>query len=143
MDRLLPFIVHNWMLFVALIVVLALLFVNLTRSLFTGFREISPGEAVRLMNDEDAVLVDTRTHDEFANGHILNAVNLPLADLQDRLAELQAHRGRPIVIYCESGRRSAQAGALLKKNGFDRVVGLAGGLTAWRRAGLPLQKVLS
>jgi rhodanese-related sulfurtransferase len=140
MERLGPFVVKNWLLFVALIVILALLFVNLTKSRLLGFREVKADEAVRLMNHEDAVVIDTRAEEDFARGHILGAVSMPFATLQDRLAELEAYRGRPVIVYCEHGRQSGQAGAALKKNGFERIVGLAGGLAAWRGAGLPLVK---
>lgn len=139
MERLRPFVVENWLLFVALIVILALLFVNLTRSRLLGVREIRTDEAVRLMNHEEAVVIDTRPEEEFAKGHILGAVNVPFATLTDRVAELKSSYGdRPVIVCCEHGRQSGQAGAALKKNGFARPLGLAGGLTAWRGAGLPL-----
>jgi rhodanese-related sulfurtransferase len=140
MERLGPFIVKNWLLFVALIVILALFAVNLSRNRLLGIREIKADEAIRLMNHEDAVLIDARSSEEFTNGHILNAINVPFAALQERLATLEPYRGRAIIVYCESGRQSAQFSAVLQKNGFDRVMGLAGGLAAWRGAGLPLAK---
>lgn len=139
MERLRPFIVENWLLFVALIVILALLFVNLAKSRLLGVREVRADEAVRLMNHEEAVIVDTRPEEEFAKGHIIGAVNVPFATLADRLAELKSSYGtRPVIVCCEHGRQSGQAGAALKKNGFARILGLSGGLAAWRSAGLPL-----
>jgi len=140
MERLGPFIVKNWLLFVALIVILALFVVNLTKNRLLGFREIRADEAVRLMNHEDAVLIDVRSGEEFIDGHILTAINVPLAALEDRLSTLEEYRGRPIIVYCQSGRQSAQFGAALRKRGFDKVMGLAGGLVSWRAAGLPVAK---
>lgn len=138
MDRLFPFVRNNWLLFVALIVILALLFVNLARSRLTGFREVRPDEAVRLMNHEDAVLLDIRSGEEYTKGHVMNALNIPFANLQDRLVDLQPHQGRALIICCENGRQAAQAGAVLRKHGYGRVMGLSGGLASWRSAGLPL-----
>lgn len=140
MENLGTFILNNWLLFLALIVILALLFVNLGRSRLLGFKEVAPNDAVQLINHEDAVLIDTRGDEEFKQGHILNAVNVPLALLEDRMKDLQQYRERKVIVYCESGRQSAHAGATLRNNGFASVYKLAGGLMAWRSAGLPLER---
>lgn len=139
MERLGPFVVENWLLFAALIVILALLFVNLAKSRLLGIRDIRTDEAVRLMNHGEAVIIDTRPEEQFDQGHILGAVNVPFATLAARMAELKSSYGaRPVIVCCEYGRQSGQAGATLKKNGFARIVGLSGGMAAWRSAGLPL-----
>lgn len=82
------------------------------------------------------LLVDVRTAEEFASGHIPGAVNIPLQELEGRLAEVPADS--PVVVYCRSGNRSAQAADLLHEAGYTQVYDL-GGITAWHAQGLPVQ----
>ena len=81
-------------------------------------------------------LIDVRTAAEVARGAIAGARHIELATLPVRLAELDP--GRPYVLYCQSGGRSAQACGYLAQRGFGHVYNLEGGVTAWGRAGLPL-----
>jgi len=72
-----------------------------------------------------ARIVDVRTPDEFADGAYPGAINVPLATLQARLGELEP-KGKPVVLYCASGARSAQAARLLKLAGFTDVINAGG-----------------
>jgi rhodanese-related sulfurtransferase len=94
---------------------------------------IDPTELAAL--GSDAYLVDVREPDEFADARVANAVNIPLATLPDRLAELPADR--PVYVMCLSGGRSAQAAAFLRNQGRD-AVDVVGGITRWYRDGLPV-----
>jgi phage shock protein E len=80
-------------------------------------------------------LIDVRTAEEFASGHLPNAINIPLQELPDRLAEVATDE--PVVLYCRSGNRSNQAAQLLAGEGFTQVLDL-GGIVAWEAAGLPV-----
>lgn len=140
MERLGSFIAGQWYLFLALIVILALLFVNLGKNRLLGYREVRPAEAVGLINHDDAVVIDTRDAEEFEKGHIVDAVNLPYATLEDRIRELDEYRDHAVIVCCENGRKSAHAGAYLRSNGFRTVYKLAGGLRAWEGAGFPLNR---
>jgi rhodanese-related sulfurtransferase len=91
--------------------------------------------ATRLINDSHAVIVDVREPSEFAGGHLPNARNIPLGELDKRAGELP--KGKPVIVCCASGARSGKAVAALGKEGRE-VFNLAGGLQAWREAGLPL-----
>ncbi|ANQ85977.1 hypothetical protein dqs_2949 [Azoarcus olearius] len=102
--------------------------------------QISPVEATLLINREDAVVVDVRDEAEFTRGHIPNARHLPLNDLTRRSAELEKFKGRPIILYCASGSRSASALAQLKKAGFDKLHNLRGGMMEWEKAGQPITR---
>jgi len=78
---------------------------------------------------------------EYAAGHILGAKNAPLSRLSDGTAgELAKRKERPVIVYCEGGERASKAVALLKKQGYTRVVNLTGGLKGWQQAGLPVEK---
>ena len=104
---------------------------------FAGFWEIEPS----WVEEHRALLqiLDVRECEEFSGplGHIDGALLVPLGELQRRAAELS--RDRPVVTVCRSGARSAQAAAILRKAGFDKVANLAGGMLRWRAQGLPAQ----
>jgi rhodanese-related sulfurtransferase len=97
-------------------------------------------EATQLINREDALLIDVRDAEEYAKGHILGARNIPLAQLEARVGELEKHKAKPVILSCDTGNRSQGALATLRARGFERAVNLAGGLAAWRQAGLPVEK---
>ncbi|MFZ5511937.1 MAG: rhodanese-like domain-containing protein [Pseudomonadota bacterium] len=106
----------------------------------TGGPAVGPAQATLLINREDAVVVDVREPAEYSQGHIVNARNLPLGQLQKRLTELEKFKDKPLILCCASGNRSASASSTLRKAGFARVYNLAGGVAAWEQAGLPVTK---
>jgi rhodanese-related sulfurtransferase len=85
---------------------------------------------------EGHLLIDVRTPAEFASGHIAGAVNIPVDELASRLSEVP--QGQPVVVYCRSGNRSAQASRILAQAGYSDIYDL-GGLNAWTAQGLPVQ----
>jgi rhodanese-related sulfurtransferase len=99
-------------------------------------REIGPAEARRLL-DGGALALDVREPEEFAAGHVAGARLLPLGRLPTGLADLP--RDRTIVVVCRSGRRSGEAVRTMQRAGFDDARNLAGGMLAWREAGLPVE----
>ena len=105
-----------------------------------GGAAVSVTDATRLINREDALLVDVREAEEFAKGHILGARNIPLAQLEARVGELEKHKAKPVIVHCETGNRSRGAQSTLRAKGFERAVNLAGGYVAWKQAGMPVEK---
>jgi len=100
-------------------------------------QRITPLEYMNEFGDGTShLLVDVRTPEEFASGHIQNAVNIPVETLQTRLDEVPG--GVPVVVYCRSGNRSASAAQILVENGFQQVYDL-GGIKDWVALGLPIQ----
>ncbi|RKH50157.1 rhodanese-like domain-containing protein [Corallococcus interemptor] len=89
----------------------------------------SAGAEAHQRVEAGATLVDVRTPEEFAAGHLPGAMNIPVDELPQRLAELGSPR-KPVVIYCRSGARSSRAEALLKERGFQDVFNL-GPMSAW------------
>jgi len=85
----------------------------------------------------DHLLIDVRTRGEYAAGHIAGSVNIPVEELASRLDEVP--QGQPIVVYCRSGNRSAQAAGILANAGYADIYDL-GGIIAWQSAGYPLQQ---
>lgn len=83
-------------------------------------------------------VIDVRSATEFAGGHIPGALHIPLGHLTDRAGEIP--RGRPVVVHCQSGGRSAIAASVLEQLGVGEVTNLSGGITAWAAASLPIEK---
>ncbi len=87
--------------------------------------------------DPDAMVLDVREPEEYAQGHVPGAVNLPQADLASRLDSVP--RDHLLYTICYSGRRSLNAARFLKQTGYTDVLSVRGGTEAWRRAGKPLE----
>jgi len=138
MQQYFDFVIHNWLLFLALLVITALLVMTTVRSRLLGFNEVKPGEAIQLMNREETLVLDVREADEYKAGHIQGAVHVPVAELDARVSELEAWRDQPLLIYCRAGQRSAQAAAVLKRQGFSQLHKLDGGMMAWQGGHLPI-----
>ena len=136
-QQLVEFVVNHWVLFAALVVVVALLAHNL---LLAGKGSVEPQAATDLINRRDAVVVDVRPAADFAKGHIINAVNIPMNGFKKQIGTLQKHKGKPIVISCRSGSQSSAACHQLRKAGFEEVYNLRGGVLAWESANLPLTR---
>ena len=134
------FVIHNWYLFVALMVILAMLAWPTLSQMLYGVKNVHVPQAVQLINRESAVILDVCEPSEYKAGHIPNAVNVPLSAMAQQLKQLEKHKAKPVVVACRSGNRSVRAGILLRKQGFQRVYSLAGGLQAWQRDNLPLEK---
>jgi len=107
----------------------------------TGGPSVSPSQATQLINREDAMLIDVREPGEYGAGHILGAKNVPMSRVDTGGADIAGKRkDRPVILYCDSGTRSAKAAAVLRGQGYTRVLNLSGGIGAWQQAGLPVEK---
>ena len=109
-------------------------------AILRGIKEVGVLEATQLINHRDAVVVDVREDNEWVTGHIPHARHIPLGQLASRLKELEKFKAKPIVVGCRSGHRSANACSVLKKNGFNEVYNLKGGIIAWEQANMPVEK---
>ena len=107
--------------------------VNLTR----GIQDINVAQAQALIQ-QGAFVLDVREPDEFEAGHLPASTLIPLAQLPDRVAELEAHRSHNIVVICHGGKRSATACGQLAQLGFTGTYNIAGGILAWKKAKLPV-----
>jgi phage shock protein E len=103
-----------------------------------GVRDISQDEFVAAP-PPDALILDVRTPEEFASGHVPRAVNIPHTELAGRLDELPSGRTTPIVVYCEKGGRAGMAATALLDAGFTEILHLDGDMSAWRTSGQPVQ----
>ncbi len=105
----------------------------------SGVKEVGTMEATQLINHQNAVVLDVREDSEFYAGHVPHSVHVPLGQLTKH-AELEKYKNRPIIAVCRSGMRSGHACSVLRKNGFEQVYNLAGGINAWQQANMPMEK---
>ncbi len=91
------------------------------------------------MNESNSQIVDVRTPEEFAEGHIGKAVNMNVNDndFESKIATLD--KEKPVMVYCRSGGRSAKAAGILKEKGFKHVYDLDGGMIGWNEANKPTE----
>jgi rhodanese-related sulfurtransferase len=95
-------------------------------------------EATLLINQKDAVLIDIRDAADFAKGHILNARNVPLIQIDAHAESIAKNKQKSLIVYCDTGRQAGSVTAKLRDLGYENAVSLSGGLAAWRQAGLPV-----
>jgi len=132
------FIIDNWMLIaIALSSGGMLMWPVLQGATAVG---IDSAGAIQLINREKANVVDVSDATEFAAGHIVGSKNVPLAELEAKLAGAVKNKTLPLVLVCQSGARSAKAVALAKKLGYEQAQSLQGGLKSWKAANLPVEK---
>jgi rhodanese-related sulfurtransferase len=140
MEQLLEFTSNHLFLVGTFIAILVFLVFGEFKRLTRCYKELSPNEAVMMMNHDEALLLDVREANEVAQGKIKGCKHIPLSSFKQRMNELEEDKGRKIIIYCRSGNRSGQASAMLCKQQYAEVYNLKGGVMAWQSDNLPLVK---
>jgi rhodanese-related sulfurtransferase len=133
----LEFLVVKWYLAAAWVTVLYLLLLHNSR--LSG-KSVTTQQLSDLVNKEDGIVLDVRDNNEFRQGHIVGSVNIPLRDLEKRMAELNEKKNKPVIVVCKMGQIASSAGKQLKAKEFESVYRLAGGISEWTAANLPLVK---
>ncbi len=118
----------------------AMLFWSIFGNRIRGIKEVDCPAALQLINHKNALVLDVREDAEYQLGHILNSMLVPLGKLDERVGELEKHKEQPIVVVCRTSNRSTSACRWLVTHGFTQAYILAGGMTAWQKANLPLEK---
>ena len=140
MDQYLEFATNHVLLVSAFFMVASALLWHMMANPTARF-SVEPTEGVRLINRENAHVLDVRPMAEFKQeGHIQNAENIPLNGLKNNLKKLEKYKDTPIITVCRSGSRSAGASTTLRKAGFTQTYNLRGGMLAWESAQLPVSK---
>ena len=91
-------------------------------------------------NNQDWLILDVRSEQEFAEGHVPGAINIAHTELADNLDKVWAYKDKTIVVYCRSGRRAGMAAQILLDNDFSQVKHLEGDIQGWQKANHPLEK---
>jgi rhodanese-related sulfurtransferase len=137
MDTYLEFAANHTLLVSALLFSFFLLLFTEIRRKAQGQVNVEPQDAVALIN-ADAVVIDLRTAEAFAKGHIVNAKNIPYDELEANREKLEQYKSQSIIAVCEAGTTTSRAVDTLRKSGIESVYGLRGGINAWSQANLPL-----
>lgn len=119
---------------------LVLIFLLLKHESRKSGEGITASQLSALVNKSDGIVVDVRDKKEFSAGHIVNAINIPFAKLDDRMSELNDHKEKPVIVVCKMGQTAGSASAKLKANGFTQAYKLTGGIAEWTASNLPLVK---
>jgi len=132
------FILDNWTLVLLALTSGTLLLWPVVRGAVGS--NLTPTAAVQLINQAKAVVVDVCEAHEYAAGHVGGAKHIPLSQLAEKLPETVRNKELPVIFVCQSGSRSGSAVRIAKGLGYAQAQSLAGGLSGWRAASLPVEK---
>ena len=134
-DLILAFISEQWTLVLALAAVLAMLFAHEARKAGPA---VTPQQGVILVNSHEGVFLDIRDGKDFKQGHIVDALHIPFAQLGARITELDKYKEKPIIVVCKMGQTASGATKQLRAAGFDRAQKMTGGMMEWTTLKLPV-----
>jgi rhodanese-related sulfurtransferase len=137
MEQLIEFTSNNTVLVVMLMISFFVLIFSELRRKASGMVAVEPAAAVALINN-DGIVVDLRSNEAFARGHIVNAKNIPYAEMDAHTDKIEKFKNKPVVAVCDAGTTATRAVAALRSSGFVSAYGLKGGMNAWTQAGLPV-----
>jgi len=139
MEKLPEFIANHLFLVSLLVAISSFLLWNIFAGSI-GAAQVAPTEVTRLINHENAEVLDLRSAEEFEKGHIINSVNLAAATLEEKQKELEKYKDKTVILCCNQGQESIRIARILKMKGLEKLFCLKGGIAAWRNANLPLTK---
>ncbi|QSX30151.1 MULTISPECIES: rhodanese-like domain-containing protein [Shewanella] len=141
MQEYIEFFRSNPMLSLAWAGLFMALIVSVFKSVTSKVKNISHQELVQLVNKQGAKVVDVRGKEDFRKGHIVDALNISMAEIKNnQLSALESAKTSPIILVCNAGMTSSQAAQLLVKQGFEQVFNLKGGMGDWQAANMPVSK---
>ncbi len=140
MERFPEFVANHMFLFSLLIAILMLLAWNLFGDMISGVNMLQPADVTRLINKDEAGVIDLRSESEFEKGHIINALNIPVAQLPNQLDKLKPYKDKGVIFYCGSGSVAPKEARKLMNEGYSKVYCLKGGILTWQNASLPLTR---
>ena len=138
-SQLTEFVTNHTLLVMAFVAILVMLVSGEIQQRISGVREIGPADATRMLNHDNAIMVDMRDSKDYHEGHIVNALHVSAGN-EDSTVKLEKYRNRPLIVYCQRGQRSTALCNKLRKQGFESVYNLKGGVLGWQKAELPLSR---
>ncbi|MDF2868393.1 MAG: rhodanese-like protein [Gammaproteobacteria bacterium] len=140
MQEYINFFQQHLLLSSAFVIILLLLIANEIRYRLSGIAKLSPRQVTQALNHEIAILIDTRARNDYQRSHILGAMNIVESELLTELKRLEKYKDKQIIIIDAAGQKAHNIALKLKKQGFDNVAMLSGGMQAWLAEGLPIAK---
>ena len=132
--ELINFLIEHFYFSAPLVIVLILFFISNSKK---GGTKISCQSLISLSNQDQALIVDLRSSEAFNSGHITASINIPVNDVSRRSNEI-INSTKSVVLVCETGSSSTNAGETLKKEGLKDIFILRGGINEWKMSNLPL-----
>ena len=132
--ELINFLIEHFYFSAPLVFVLILFFISNSKK---GGTKISCQSLISLSNQDQALIVDLRSSEAFNSGHITASINIPVNDVSRRSNEI-INSTKSVVLVCETGSSSTNAGETLKKEGLKDIFILRGGINGWKMSNLPL-----
>ena len=141
LQEIMPFVSKHPIISLVWVALLISVIVLTVKGLFSKVKTIPRSTAIALINKEEAIVVDTRTRDDFRRGHIIDAVNLTPSEIKDNNhGEVEKHKNRPVILVSANGMELVKPAESLLKAGFERVFVLKDGLSGWTGDNLPLSR---
>ncbi|KXO11297.1 Rhodanese-related sulfurtransferase [Moritella sp. JT01] len=141
MQEYIEFASNNPALSLAWVAIAGFLIYSFGSSAMSKVKSVNNHEATALMNKENAIVVDVRAAENYRKSHILNAINVPVADIEaNKLSMIEKYKNTPIIVMCDTGMSSGRAANRLAKMDFTTVYNLSGGMASWQEANLPTVK---
>lgn len=140
MEKFPIFVLNHPYLFSLLFVILTLLIWNIFGNLIGGVRLLTTDEATHLINREGAEVIDIRSKMDFEKGHIINAKNIGLQELPEKINKLRKDKNKGVIFCCSNGSLSLKETQKMVRQGEEMIYCLKGGIASWRNASLPLTK---
>lgn len=137
MARFVEFLINNWILSGLWLALAAALVVYLSAK---AAKSVSPQQATFLVNRENGVILDIRERKDYERGHVVDALNIPLAKLQERIVELDKYKSVPVIVVCAMGQHAGDAVKQLQERGFAQACKMGGGMAEWSAQSLPVVK---
>ena len=138
MKQIGQFITTHWALWLALVAILALIFINEFFAQKKRAKELSPATAVDMINHNNAVVIDLRDPEAFRAGHIIDSIRVSADDFNQQ--RMEKYKKKPFILVCAKGLQATTLSSKLRTQGFVDPMVLAGGIAAWQTASLPLVK---
>ena len=132
--ELINFLIEHFYFSAPLVIILILFFISNSKK---GGTKISCQSLISLSNQDQALIVDLRSSEAFNSGHITASINIPINDVSRRSNEI-INSTKSVVLVCETGSSSTNAGETLKKEGLKDIFILRGGINEWKMSNLPL-----
>lgn len=140
MHQFFEFLINHWILSSLFIILLILLFVEEARTKGAGGIGISVQKLTDLVNKENAVILDIRQSNDFKDGHIINAINIPQDVIDKSMNRIEKYKNKTIILVDTTGQKTMSIVKKLNKSGFSKVHALMGGMNAWQKANMPVIK---
>ncbi|TDR23878.1 rhodanese-like domain-containing protein [Marinicella litoralis] len=140
MSQLMEFAGNHPFMVVLFLVVLFLFLNSLYKEKSKAYQNVNVDQLTRLVNHKNAQVIDVRPKEAFDQGHIVNAINMPLDDITAGKAKIDKLKKKPVIVYCQVGKSSLKASQHLSDAGFEQVFNLQGGINSWLNDKLPLSK---